>query len=283
MKLPQPSSIAKSASQNHWTWLQRTQPFSWIQNLFNITDSEAMLNAQTLNYLKNQMKLDMPLSFVCQSRMHDEAQYYEQIIFSQGIVPTRPNSWHDFYNGVIWLQFPKTKRLLNRWHVEDIEQFGMSPRNKRRNQITHFDECGVILVCEDEQLLSQLRQHQFKHVLYEQRHRWGSDIHGVIFGHANYEMLMKPYIGLTGKWLAIEPCVNYFSLPVAEQLNYIDETLVTKLTQQQEFSGDCHLSPLPLLGVPGWYAQNIEAAFYDNQDYFRPKSTKLLQPTTDKS
>ena len=126
MKLPQPSSIAKSASQNHWTWLQRTQPFSWIQNLFNITDSEAMLNAQTLNYLKYQMKLDMPLSFVCQSRMHDEAQYYEQIIFSQGIVPTRPNSWHDFYNGVIWLQFPKTKRLLNRWHVEDIEQFELN-------------------------------------------------------------------------------------------------------------------------------------------------------------
>jgi len=29
------------------------------------------------------------------------------------------------------------------------------------------------------------------------------------------------------------------------------------------------LTPLPLLGVPGWWSANEDAAFYDNARYFR--------------
>jgi hypothetical protein len=29
-------------------------------------------------------------------------------------------------------------------------------------------------------------------------------------------------------------------------------------------------SPLPVLGVPGWWAENEQESFYDNRTYFRP-------------
>jgi hypothetical protein len=30
------------------------------------------------------------------------------------------------------------------------------------------------------------------------------------------------------------------------------------------------LSPLPVLGVPGWWGGNEQENFYENTDYFRP-------------
>jgi hypothetical protein len=30
------------------------------------------------------------------------------------------------------------------------------------------------------------------------------------------------------------------------------------------------LAPLPVLGVPGWWPDNVHEAFYDNVAYFRP-------------
>lgn len=38
----------------------------------------------------------------------DEQRYYETIISEDGVVPTREQSWHDLFNALIWLQFPKT-------------------------------------------------------------------------------------------------------------------------------------------------------------------------------
>lgn len=277
MKLPHFSSTAELTSQETWLSLNHIQPFSWIQNLFTLTEYVTLLHARTLNSLKYQKKVDIPVTFTCQSLLDGQVDYYEQFISSNQTVPTRANSWHDLFNGLAWLQFPKTKLLLNRWHVEDINQYGATPRNKRRNQITHFDECGVILVCDDEALLQLLAEHEFKAALFHHRHRWMQDIHPFIFGHANYEMMMKPYIGLTGKWLAVPPCSNFAHLAPSEQLAYIDETLAERLGPQRQFTDDCSLSPLPLLGVPTWYSQNVDETFYDNRDYFRPKSTKLSQ------
>lgn len=277
MKSSHFSSTTELTSQETWLSLNHIQPFSWIQNLFTLTEYVTLLHAQTLNSLKYQTKADISVTFTCQSELSAQVDYYEQFIHSNQTIPTRADSWHDLFNGLVWLQFPKTKQILNRWHVEDIQEYGASPRNKRRNQITHFDECGVILVCDDEAVLRSLEDHEFKSAMFHQRHRWGVDIHPLIFGHANYEMMMKPYLGLTGKWLAIPPCANFADLAPNEQLAHVDDTLAERLNDEKGFTNECSMSPLPLLGVPGWYPHNTEAAFYDNRDYFRPKSTKLSQ------
>ena len=43
---------------------------------------------------------------------------YEVRIFETGEVQTRPDNWHDLFNALVWLAFPKTKAVLNRHHRE---------------------------------------------------------------------------------------------------------------------------------------------------------------------
>ena len=59
-----------------------------------------------------------PVRFVSQSHLPD-GQAYEQFIFDTQTVPTRDNL-HDFFNGVCWLTFPKTKTKLNQLQAEQL-------------------------------------------------------------------------------------------------------------------------------------------------------------------
>ncbi|WP_340679325.1 DUF3025 domain-containing protein [Paraglaciecola sp.] len=211
--------------------------------------------------------------FVCQSSLSDSSDYYEQIIYQQQLIPTRPDSWHDLFNGLIWLQFPQVKQLLNQLHIEDIKQHGLSPRTLRRNNITHFDECGVIVTVEEgyEFLLEQLSQHQWQSVFVDHRDFWGQKIQHFMFGHANLEMLLQPFIGLTGKWLGLIVPKGFARLPLKQQLVLVDKQLIGQISQDNVFAHKKALLPIPLLGIPGCYPDNQHAAFYQNTDYFRPK------------
>lgn len=255
-------------------------PMQQLDTHFGLSRFAAWPNAHGLNNLnKIRGNMDMP-NFVCQSQLPKSDHYYEQIIYQQHIIPTRPNSWHDLFNGLIWLQFPQTKRLLNQQHVEDIEQYGLSPRTLRRNNLTHFDECGVIVTYERSdvfaQLIESLKQHQWHAAFVENRQCWGHQINSFIFGHANLEMLLQPFIGLTGKFLAVEVDRDFSALPYLEQVAQIDELLVKQILQSDIFSTHKPLSPMPLLGIPDVWDANNASSFYDNTDYFRPRP--LLKP-----
>lgn len=249
-------------------------PFNELEQLFRISELDNILNAETLNLLKSKIEKSGVFDFVSQFDFAESDLYYEEIIYKRAQIPTRRESWHDLFNGLIWLQFPKTKALLNRWHMEDIQAHGLNPRTPRRNLVTHFDECGVIIVTDDLNLIDDLREHLFKSTLFDHREKWGHNIQATLFGHANYEMLMEPYIGLTGKWLPIMPCEGYFDMPRAEQLCFIDKSLCQQLIVNSSFCQSTELSPLPLLGIPGWWPQNCHSEFYSNTGYFRPKPTK---------
>ncbi|GAA0858326.1 DUF3025 domain-containing protein [Aliiglaciecola litoralis] len=271
---------AKTQASEIWACRRDLPPFTELEQMFRLSEFDNILNADTLNLLKNKVNPDCHFDFVCQSDLGEIELYYEDVIFTHSQIPTRANSWHDLFNGLIWLQFPKTKALLNRWHMEDIQLHGLTPRTQRRNQITHFDECGVIVVCDEQARVDALREHQFKSILFEKRQRWDKDIQAMVFGHANYEMLLQPYIGLTGKWLHIKPCNGYFEMSKLQQLQYIDKVLCQQLIDNGAFCNSCRLSPLPLLGIPGWWPENEQSQFYDNVDYFRPKpnkKTKILK------
>jgi len=241
--------------------------------MFSLSQLSQWPNASGLNVLKKSL-LDtgaMQPSFVCQNDLPATSAYYEQIISQQGIIPTRGQSWHDLFNALMWLQFPQTKTLLNQLHVRDIEQFGVSPRTHQRNNLTHFDECGVVLACSDPALLALLKNHQWHEVFVKHRACWGRDIHPYIFGHANYESLLAPFIGLTGKWLAVEVEQDFGQQSLAKQSEQVDKLLLAKIVQEDTFSQPRPLLPLPLLGIPGWWDANEDENFYANTDYFRPK------------
>jgi hypothetical protein len=250
-------------------------PMQQLEALFGLSGFSDWPNALGLNDLKKRKgNLDIP-NFVCQSQLTESDHYYEQIIQQQQIIPTRPNSWHDLFNGLIWLQYPQTKRLLNQQHVADIEQYGLSPRTQRRNNLTHFDECGVIVTYQRSdvsiQLVEGLKQHQWQSVFVENRQCWGNQINSFIFGHANLEMLLKPFIGLTGKFLAVEVDNQFSTLPYKEQLAQLDELLVNQIRKTDVFSARKPLSPMPILGIPDVWDANNDPAFYGNTGYFRPQ------------
>ena len=251
-------------------------PIEQLDHLFALSQwpdwpNAAGLNRLTRDFLPTVQALPR---FVCQSELADDGEYYEQIIFNHGHIPTRPDNWHDLFNGLIWLQFPQIKRLLNQLHMQDIEQFGVNPRTLRRNNLTHFDECGVILAVEEghEYLLDALADHQWHRVFVEHRSAWGQKIHPHVFGHANLEMLLQPFIGLTGKWLGVSVAAGYAELPLKQQLSLLDQRVVQHIKSDDVFARRHALLPIPLLGIPGFYAANQDPDFYHNSDYFRPKS-----------
>jgi len=249
-------------------------PMQQLEQRFGLSSFTDWPNAKGLNSLKALYpNLSIP-DFVCQNELRDSDCYYEQIIYQQNILPTRPDSWHDLFNGLIWLQFPQTKRLLNQQHVEDIEKHGLSPRTLRRNNLTHFDECGVILTYEKgsvaEQQIKDLAMHRWQTVFVENRRTWGHELKSFIFGHANLEMLLRPFIGLTGKWLAIEVNSQFSTLSNSEQIKQLDELLVKLIEQTNIFANNKPMFPIPLLGIPGVWDANSNPDFYANTDYFRP-------------
>ncbi|XOV78673.1 MAG: DUF3025 domain-containing protein [Aestuariibacter sp.] len=205
---------------------------------------------------------------------NNAAGYYEQIIFQKRIIPTRFN-WHDTFNAMMWMLFPKTKTALNQLHCEDIEQYGLHPRTRRRNRITHFDECGGIIVYEDAAMLDALQNHRWKEAFIDRRSEWWQHLRYYIFGHALYEMLLQPHIGLTGKFLALQVDNNFWQQSLQAQYHQLDEHLHSVATGTDIFASQQRIHPLPLLGIPGWHERNSEPEFYDNTDYFRPRHNAL--------
>ena len=65
----------------------------------------------------------LPVGFVPQSEL-PEGMAYEQYIGDTRRVPTRDNL-HDFFNGLVWHQFPGTKRRLNQLQAQAIAADGV--------------------------------------------------------------------------------------------------------------------------------------------------------------
>lgn len=261
-------------------------PFAQLETYFALSQYDQWPNAKGLNELKAALltdKEDNP-EFICQLALPPSNDYYEQIIFEQRLIPTRPNSWHDLFNGLVWLQFPKSKNLLNRLHMEDIARYGLNPRTVRRNHLTHLDECGVVVAIEVEPTLPPfaelLRQHEWERVFVEHRTDWQQSVHCFMFGHANLEMLLQPFIGLTGKWLSVAVPIGFSQLSKAQQLKIVDEQLYAMINSGHFFNQQKPLHPMPLLGIPEVHEANEQAEFYANTAYFRPKpinsNTKII-------
>jgi hypothetical protein len=192
---------------------------------------------------------------------------YEAFIAQTGTIPTRAN-YHDWFNALIWSHFPTTKTLLNQWHVEDIATNGLHPRSQLRDRITLWDECGVVILHTiDSPIPALLSEHQWDHAFVTHKAHWLTTCMPLVFGHAMYESLLAPFIGLTAKWLPLCVESSLLTLPLPELRKAVDKLLAAQLTEAPFTE---KLAPLPILGIPGWYEPQ-SSDFYGNTDYFRPK------------
>jgi hypothetical protein len=189
-----------------------------------------------------------PVRFVPQSQLA-EGEPYEAHIFRTGTCPTRENL-HDFFNGLCWLRFPRTKRALNALQAAQIASSGIgSARGAVRDAITVFDENGALLRA-PEPLWDALMQRDWRRLFIDLRPLW-REASVVVFGHALLDKLLQPRKDLTAHvWCA----------PVtALALDEIDASVAAEVTAERLARKP--FTPLPLMGIPGWSPGNSDFSF----------------------
>jgi len=216
----------------------------------------------------------LPLRFVPQSAL-PEGTAYEEFIGATGQVPTRDNL-HDFFNGLVWQSFPRIKRQLNALQAAQIAQAGVGKsRGPARDAATIFDENAAMLLVRDDSaghaFVDTLRAHCWLAALFEQRALFGRDVHLSLFGHALMEKLVAPRKAITAHTLVIFAGDDVFTLAPNERLAWLDLHVAGRLADEGLSSSA--FTPLPVLGVPGWWPGQ-DHDFYLDTTVFRPKRAR---------
>jgi hypothetical protein len=245
------SLLVGSAPDWHQPW------FAQVADVGRQTLQACGAGGDLASALSPQLPAGGRLRFVPQSDL-PAGVAYERHIFDSARVPTRDNL-HDFFNGLIWLTFPLTKRRLNQLQAEQIVQAGVGQvRGPVRDALTLFDENAALLQA-PEAIWQALLAHDWQRLFLDLRPRW-AEARLVLFGHALLEKLVTPYKSITAHVyrspvpLDCEP--GGWDAWLADQL--IAPTLASK-----------PFTPLPVLGVPSWWPANEDPAFYQDSAVFR--------------
>jgi hypothetical protein len=220
-----------------------------------------------------------PIRFVPQAALPPDTAY-EEFIGATGCVPTRENL-HDFFNGLVWQTFPLIKRELNALQAAQIAAAGVGKsRGPARDAATIFDENAALLVVRDgdagRALVEGLRAHQWHATLYGRRAMFGAgagadaDAHAEVwlFGHALMEKLVAPRKAITAHTRVLFAPGAWFGLGWEDRRAWIDMQVAGQLCT--EGLSTAAFTPLPVLGVPGWWPEQDDA-FYLDQTVFRPR------------
>ena len=280
-----------------------------MSNWPDISDLEFLRSRHSITKLFV-AKSGKPIRFVPQDQISREfSRQYEPRIYLAGEVQTRPQNWHDLFNALAWLTFPRAKAALNQTHYHSMlhsNEYGVVgscrtmrtvceppsclPLNATRNQdllrelgktrsqrgplrdaATLFDESGVVVVSADAGLPELLRNFEWKELFWRRREAVLTHMKFFIFGHGLYEKALNPYVGMTGKALVLDVGQRFFSQSLPAQLVEID----CMLDQHLSGSAAIVLTPLPVLGYPAWSPDNASESYYDDRHYFRPAPSKL--------
>ena len=92
-----------------------------------------------------------------------------------------------------------------------------------------------------------------------------------VFGHAIYEKALEPYKGVTAKALILDVAPGLLDAPIERQLSELDARAADYFSGAQALASTRSLSPLPILGIPGWEPANAFGEYYDDASQFRPR------------
>jgi hypothetical protein len=205
-----------------------------------------------------------PVRFVPQADL-PEGQAYEDFIFATGQVPTR-EGLHDFFNALCWMHFPQAKKRLNQLQAREIARTGVGQvRGPVRDAATVFDE-NALLIQTSDAVWAALTEHRWLDAFLRFRSEWAHTCLWA-FGHAALEKAVQPYKSIT---------VHLWRVPQGVAQTDLDAWLAQDLTPEKLARKP--FSPLPLLGVPGWWLANEDPAFYADASVFRPlRSTRMTE------
>ncbi|MBU3722905.1 MAG: DUF3025 domain-containing protein [Limnohabitans sp.] len=195
------------------------------------------------------------VQFVSQDNL-PEGMAYEQFIFEQHAVPTR-EGLHDFFNALCWLHFPLAKQQLNQLQAAAIQSQGVGAvRGPVRDAVTVFDENACLLQVEDV-IWDALERRDWQAAFVTHRGLWGS-AQMQIFGHAALEKLVAPYKAITVHMWRVPN-----GLAVLDWDAWLSQDLQADKLARKPFL------PTPVLGLPGWWPENMAPDFYQDAQVFR--------------
>ena len=99
---------------------------------------------------------------------------YEARIFLRGELQVRKDHWHDYFNALVWLAFPRAKAALNARHYAALREqhaAGAPNRGPLQDALTLFDEGGVVVASSDDRLLDLLWRWRWKELFWANRAR----------------------------------------------------------------------------------------------------------------
>lgn len=252
-----PAELSLSLIDWRWPWLS---PYRLAgERVWNRWLGGSCL-ADVLNAELNESAMRPELASGGLQFVHQDAlpagESYEAFIFAHAQVPTR-NNLHDFFNGLVWLRFPEVKRHLNSLHAAQdslIKGVGKGLRGPVRDALTIFDENAAVL-CAPVTLYDALRRRDWRAVFVTGRAVW-AECTVTVVGHALLEKLCRPRKDVTAHVWWVPP----------GQL--ASESLIAQI--QPEILRCRPWCPLPVLGIPEWWAANQSPDFYDDSAVFRP-------------
>ena len=225
-----------------------------------LSNAPRVLNSGVVHFLN--AASNSPMRFVDASYLPDD-QAYEQFISDTQTVPTRENL-HDFFNGLCWLTFPHTKKKLNQLQAAQIAADGVQQtRGPVRDALTLFDENAAFLIA-PQPLWDALIAKDWMRLFVELRPQW-KDAQLVLFGHALLEKLVSPRKPITAH--------VYIAQPAIQSIADLDAWVAADVSSAK--LGGKPFAPLPVLGIPGWWAANEKLSFYEDILVFRPESKKI--------
>lgn len=214
---------------------------------------------------------------------------YERVVDEAGCVPTRTSGHgmlHDWFNALSWLAFPRTKARLNAVHAVEIAAVPrVAPatreavpsaveapanrggrRGRARDVATLLDENGAAFLCGNERLCRAFAERDWQALFVRERAQFLHDVRVVVFGHALFEKLLDPFKAICAHALVL-PHPDRIAVHGDGFVEPVDAALADRL--RLEGFAALSLHPLPLLGVPGWWRENENPAWYDDASVFR--------------
>jgi hypothetical protein len=189
---------------------------------------------------------------------------YERHIFASGQVSTRADNWHDLFNALAWCRLPRLKAAMNALHIQNLDRAKGGRRGSQRDALTLFDESGVIISGPDIDTLQALARKDWKTAFVSRRESWGTGLQVLVCGHAILEKMLNPYKSPTAHALLLHT-------PVLLSADDLDRILASALQGQGWLDTPAGLSPLPVMGIPGWWqAGDQDENFYCDHKVFRP-------------
>ncbi len=218
-----------------------------------------------------------PIRFVASSNSSPPkacAIAYEAGIADCGVVPTRTCgdvAWHDYFNALVWLMFPFAKAAINQRQAAVIAADGVSgTRGPLRDALTLFDESAVLFVSPDVSQHQDLKAFRWSQLFVERRAEFAASTQCLVFGHALLQKLRNPYKAICGHCIVVNGTLSDVAPAEHPQVLTIADldSRLALLIAQSGF-GKHLLTPLPVLGVPGWWSANERPEFYNDPNVFR--------------